>query len=83
LDPSYLLPLAAPVEVWHLPAVAMSADTSAVKQLEVTMSADGLWCGVVVWAELLLFNNISLSTAGEQWRREPPRDFCLLITSVA
>eukprot|EP00775_Hariotina_reticulata_P007705 gene7705-7904_t len=64
LDPSCLLPLSAPLEVWHLPAVALSADTSAVKQLEVTLSADGAWCGVVVWAELQLFSNISLSTAG-------------------
>jgi hypothetical protein len=65
LDPSALLPLSAPVRVWHLPSLAVAADTSAVAQLDVEMVQGGAWSGVAVWAELQLSGEITYSTAGE------------------
>jgi hypothetical protein len=65
LDPSSLLPLSAPVRVWHLPSLAVAADTRAAAQLNIEMQQGGSWSGVAVWAELQLFGDINYSTAGE------------------
>ncbi|WIA22755.1 hypothetical protein OEZ86_009712 [Tetradesmus obliquus] len=70
LDPSSFIPLSAPVHVWHMPSLAVAADTSAVAQLDVEMQQTGSWAAVAVWAELQLFGTIRFSTAGEpayQW----------------
>jgi hypothetical protein len=46
--------------------MAVAADSSAVTQVELEMQQRGTWSAVAVWAELQLFRDITLSTAGGQ-----------------
>jgi hypothetical protein len=41
LDCTVLLPLSAPLRVWHLPAADMTADRSAVQHLDVELVEHG------------------------------------------
>lgn len=64
LDPCWLRPLSPPFAAWHLASRSVAADTSGVRQLDVELTAGGAWCGVAFWAELELFADVRLSTAG-------------------
>ena len=65
LDPTTFKPLSQPFMVWHMPAAAVTADVSGVSVIDVELLRDGPWCGMLFWAELQLFGDITYSTAGE------------------
>eukprot|EP00878_Enallax_costatus_P039770 GHUV01045673.1.p2 GENE.GHUV01045673.1~~GHUV01045673.1.p2 ORF type:complete len:114 (+),score=40.22 GHUV01045673.1:523-864(+) len=53
-----------PFTVWHMPAAAVTADVSGVSVIDVELLRDGPWCGMLFWAELQLFGDVTYSTAG-------------------